>query len=138
MSKETTKPSIKTTTQSSIENIGHLNNNRMSYLLTSIGILLLVFSFISPIGNNQILMYSGMTFILWAILLLYSAPLDYVKRSLMIANIESYYKLADRILNEYEVRYVFCIPPYPKDVFIPNHLRGLQEYLLLLTSKTHV
>ena len=87
-------------------------------------------------GNPQTLAFIGLGLILWGGLFLFIRPISYVKSSLLEATAISTYATIDRIERdlEYNSR-SYYIPPYPKEVYIPEHLKGLKEMIVFISAK---
>ena len=86
-------------------------------------------------GNPQILAFIGLGLVLWGGLFLFIGPVSYVKSSLLEATAISIYTTIDRI--EKDLKYnskSYYIPPYPKEVYIPEHLKGLKEMIVFISA----
>ena len=112
-------------------------------ILGSLSLILSVFDSQTPLaqfipsitGNPQILAFIGLGLVLWGSLFLFIRPISYVKSSLLEATAISIYTTIDRI--EKDLKYnskSYYIPPYPKEVYIPEHLKGLKEMIVFISA----
>lgn len=98
-----------------------------------IGVLSLAFSVIS---NSQVLAFIGLGLTFWGALFFLVRPLTYVKGSLLEATAVSSYVTVDRITRDlkYKGKGLY-IPPYPKEVYLPEHLKGLKEMIVYISAE---
>jgi hypothetical protein len=98
------------------------------------GIISLIFSITT---GSQVLAFIGLGLTFWGALFLLIRPTVYVKGSLLDATAISTYITIDRIIKD--LRYkgkTYYIPPYPKDVYLPEHLKGLKEMIAFISAET--
>jgi len=90
---------------------------------------------LSILTSSQVLAFLGLGLTFWGALFLLIRPVSYVKSTLLDATAISAYTTIDRIIQDLEYKgKSFYIPPYPKDVFIPDHLRGLKELIAFIPA----
>jgi len=99
----------------------------------ALGVLSLAFSVIS---NSQVLAFIGLGLTFWGALFFLVRPLTYVKGSLLDATAISSYATVDRIIRDlkYKGKGLY-IPPYPKEVYLPEHLKGLKEMIVYIPAE---
>ena len=86
-------------------------------------------------GNTQVLAFIGLGLVLWGGLFLLARPVSYVKSSLLEATATSLYTTIDRIKKDLKYNSKsYYIPPYPKEVYIPEHLKGLKEMIVFISA----
>ena len=107
-------------------------------LITAILFLILGISmfFLSIFLDSQIICVTGLGFIFWGALFLFITPLRYVESNFLIISTLPAYMTLDRILNHLSPKNeAYNIPPYPKDVFLPEHLSGLKEMVTFIPAE---
>ena len=86
-------------------------------------------------GNTQILAFVGLGLVLWGVLFILARPLSYVRSSLLEATAISLYATIDRIKKDLKYNSKsYYIPPFPKEVYIPEHLKGLKEMIVFISA----
>jgi len=104
-----------------------------------IGIALLVPGvsslFFSILQESQILAFIGLSLTFWGALFFFVKPVKYIRSDLLsLAELPSYSTI-DRILKDLRFRSgIYYIPPYPSDVYLPEHLKGLKEITVFISS----
>jgi hypothetical protein len=99
--------------------------------LTS-GVLSIVFSLFS---ESQILAFIGLGLTFWGALFIVITPRKYVEGSLLDATAKSSYLTVDRIIKDLKYKGKgYYIPPYPKDVYLPEHLKGLKDLIVFISA----
>jgi hypothetical protein len=97
------------------------------------GALSLVFSIYS---ESQILALIGLGLIFWGTLFLFLKPVNFVEGSLLYNSAVSTYLTIDRILDELSYKGKgYYIPSYPKDVYLPEYLKGLKALVVFISAK---
>jgi hypothetical protein len=90
---------------------------------------------ISLLATSQVLALIGLGLIFWGALFFFITPTRYIESALLEETAFSTYLLIDRIISDLEVEGKgYYIPPYPKDVFLPEHLKGL-KYTVVFVPK---
>lgn len=151
MSKSEDKSSELTTTEYLIETIKQLqteNENlklevkrakgipsgRIGLAFIIPGVLALVFS---VTNNSTILAFIGLGLTFWGALFFFVRPVRYVQSNLLESTALSTYTTIDRIIKD--LRYKgksYYIPPYPKEVYLPEYLKGLKEPVVFISADT--
>ena len=72
---------------------------------------------------------------LWGALFLFVRPVGYVKSSLLDSAAISSYSTIDRIIKELKYKgKSYYIPPYPKEVYLPEYLKGLKDMIVFISA----
>ena len=96
------------------------------------GILSLI---LSIFYTSQILAFVGLGLTFWGALFLLIRPLRYVEGSLLESTTTSVYSTIDRIIKDSGYKGDgYYIPPYPKDVYLPDHLKGLKDTVVFVSA----
>ena len=86
-------------------------------------------------GNTQTLAFVGLGLVLWGGLFILARPVSYVRSSLLEATAISLYATIDRIKKDLKYNSKsYYIPPFPKEVYIPEHLKGLKEMIVFISA----
>jgi hypothetical protein len=98
------------------------------------GTLALIFS---VMNYSNILAFIGLGLTFWGALFFFVRPVRYVKSSLLDSAATSIYTTIDRIINDLKFKgKSYYIPPYPKEVYLPEHLKGLKEPVVFISADT--
>lgn len=85
--------------------------------------------------NSSALAFIGLGLTFWGALFFLIRPVAYVKSNLLDAAAISSYKMIDRIVRDLKYKGKgFYLPPYPKDVYLPEHLKGLKELIIFIPA----
>ena len=108
--------------------------------LARITILLLLSGIISLISSiyydSQIIALIGLGLTFWGALFLFLRPGKQVDASLLYSAAIPAYLTIDRIIKELtEEGKAHYIPPYPKDVYLPEYLKGLKEAVVFVSTE---
>ena len=126
---------LRTETQSLKKQIQTLNRNstlRISIIFTIPGILSLILSIIT---GSQVLAFIGLGLTFWGALFFLVRPIAYVRGSLLSTTAITLYQTVDRIIRDLNCRgKPIYIPPYPKEVYLPQHLGGLKETVIFIPA----
>lgn len=96
------------------------------------GVLALIFSILN---DSSILAFIGLGLTFWGALFFFIKPERHVHESLLDLTAISIYTTVDRIIKDLKIeRNGYYIPPYPKDVYIPEHLKSLKEAIVLIST----
>ncbi|TET65754.1 hypothetical protein E3J49_00810 [Candidatus Bathyarchaeota archaeon] len=138
-----------TSTQYLIETIEQLqaNNENLKLELTKarripsgkIGITLIIPGALSLIfsimNNSQVLAFIGLGLTFWGALFFFVRPIKYVKSSLLDSTAISSYHTIDRIIKDLKYKgKSYYIPPYPKEIYLPEHLKGLKNMIVFISE----
>lgn len=108
-------------------------SSKISILFLISGILSLVFSVYSA---AQMLALIGLGLTFWGVLFLLLNPLKLVEGSLLYNSTVSEYLTIDRIINDFDCKgKAHYIPSYPKDVYLPEYLKGLKASIVFISAK---
>ncbi len=98
------------------------------------GVLALAFSIIN---NSTILAFIGLGLTFWGALFYFIKPIKYVPSSLLDSTVTSTYTTIDRIVKDLTLKgKSYYIPPYPKEVYLPEYLKGLKETVVFISADT--
>jgi hypothetical protein len=104
-----------------------------------IGIVFVVFGVLSLIfsvyGNSSTLAFIGLGLTFWGALFFFVRPIRYVRSTLLDSTAVSSYSTIDRILKDLNYKgKSYYVPPYPKDVYLPDYLRGLKDMIVFISA----
>ena len=117
----------------STRRLGTAVSSRIGIAFLASGISSLVFSVYS---ESQILAFIGLGLTFWGVLFFLLTTLRYVEGSLLNSTAVASYSTIDRIIKD--VKYTgkgYYIPPYPKDVYLPDHLKGLKDTVVFISAE---
>jgi hypothetical protein len=122
-------------TQNLKKQIQTLNPNstiRISIIFTIPGILSLILSITT---ESQVLAFIGLGLTFWGALFYLVRPITYVRGSLLSTTATTLYQITDRIIKDLNIKGKgIYVPPYPKEVYLPQHLKGLKETIIFLSQ----
>jgi len=109
-------------------------SGKIGFALLIIGALSLVGSLIA---SSTTLAFIGLGLTFWGALFLFTRPIKFVRGSLLDWTAISSYTTIDRMLEDldYKGKGVY-VPPYPKDVYLPEYLEGLKEMIVFISAKS--
>ena len=114
-------------------NVESSASGKITVMFLISGVLSLIFSIYSG-ANVLALMGLGLTF--WGVLFLLLKPVNFVEGSLLYNAAVSTYLTIERIINALDHKGKgFYIPPYPKDVYLPEYLRGLKDSVVFISAE---
>jgi hypothetical protein len=96
------------------------------------GILSLAYSIYS---ESSTLAFIGLGLTFWGALFFFARPIKYVRSTLLDSTVHATYTTIDRILKD--LKYTgksYYVPPYPKEVYLPEHLKGLKEMIVFISA----
>lgn len=108
-------------------------SNKIGVALLSIGALLLLYS---TIATSTIIAFIGLSLTFWGILFLFARPTKFVRSEILDSTAISFYETIDRAIDDlnYTGKSTY-IPPYPKEAYLPEHLKGLKELVVFIPAK---
>lgn len=107
-------------------------SGRISIAFIVPGVLALVGSVVS---NSPVLAFIGLGLTFWGGLFFFFRPTKYVKSSLLDSVAVSSYSTIDRIIRDLKYKgQGYYIPPFPKEVYLPEHLKGLKEMIVFIAA----
>jgi len=96
------------------------------------GALSLIFSIFK---NSQVLAFIGLSLTFWGALFFFVRPVKYVRSSLLDSTAISSYSTIDRIVQDLKYKgKSYHIPPYPKEVYLPEYLKGLKDMIVFISA----
>jgi len=126
--------------QTEIENLkielgkarGRIPSGKIGIILLVPGALSLIFS---VLNNSQVLAFIGLGLTFWGALFFFVRPIKYVKSSLLDSTAISSYSTIDRIVKDLKYKgKSYYIPPYPKEVYLPEYLKGLKNMIVFISA----
>jgi len=108
------------------------SSSRIGIVFAVPGILSLVFSVVTA---SQVLAFIGLGLTFWGALFFLVRPIAYVRGSILGITAVTLYSTIDRIIKDlnYEGKGLY-VPPYPRDVYLPEHLKGLKESIVFISA----
>jgi len=126
--------------QAEIENLklelgkarGRVPSGKIGTIFIVLGALSLIFS---VFNNSQVLAFIGLGLTFWGALFFFVRPVKYVKSSLLDSTAISSYSTIDRIVKDLKYKgKSYYIPPYPKEVYLPEYLKGLKDMIVFISA----
>jgi hypothetical protein len=115
------------------KNLLMVTSYRFGVAFLAAGILSIGFSLFA---SSQVLAIIGLGLTFWGALFFFVTPTRYIESALMENTAFSAYLLIDRIISGLAVEGKgYYIPPYPKDVFLPEHLKGLKDAVVFVPKE---
>jgi hypothetical protein len=113
--------------------VEHSVSGKITVLLLISGILSLIFS-IYAASQSLALIGLGLTF--WGALFIFLKPVNFVEGSLLYNAAFSAYLTIERIINEFNYKGKgYYVAPYPKDVYLPEYLKGLKDSVVFISAE---
>jgi hypothetical protein len=110
-----------------------LNSFRIALLLLAVGVDLLILSVFSA---SQILAFIGLSLTFWGALFILITPQKHVEGSFLVTSTLPAYMTIDRMLKDLKPKNeAYNIPSYPRDVYLPEYLKGLKEMVTYIPSE---
>jgi hypothetical protein len=86
--------------------------------------------------ESQIFAFIGLGLTFWGALFILITPKRYVEGSLLDSAAIPSYLTIDRIINDLKYKgRGYYTPPYPKDVYLPAHLKGLKDVVFYVSAE---
>jgi hypothetical protein len=106
--------------------------SRIGVVFAVPGVLSLAFSVIT---GSQVLAFIGLGLTFWGALFFLVRPIAYVRGNILGITSVTLYSTIDRIIKDLkcEGRGLY-VPPYPRDVYLPEHLKGLKESIVFISA----
>jgi len=118
--------------KSELKNINRIPSGKIGIAFIVPGVAALIFSILE---DSQILAFIGLGLTFWGALFLFIKPVRYVKGELLHSTSLSSYLTVDRIIKDLKFKgKSYYIPPYPKDVYLPEYLKGLKEMTVFISA----
>jgi hypothetical protein len=113
-----------------------VNSNLMAILFLASGIAMLALSIFAA---SQIVAFIGIGLTFWGALFLLIAPQRHVEGTFLENTAIPFYMTLDRTIKDFAPKgEAYCIPPYPRDVYVPEHLKGLKEIVVFIPAENAV
>lgn len=113
--------------------VSHSSTNRIAVILLISGVITLVFSMYS---QNQVLAFIGLGLTFWGALFVFLEPQRLVNGSLLYNTSLSTYLTINRIIDDFNYKGEgYYIPPFPKDAYLPEYLKGLKASVVFISAK---
>jgi hypothetical protein len=111
-------------------------SGKIGFALLLAGALTLSYSFVT---SSSTLAFIGLGLTFWGALFLFAKPIRFVKGSLLDSTVISFYTTIDRMIEDlkYEGKGIY-IPAYPKEAYLPEHLKGLKEMVIFIPAQDTV
>jgi len=110
-----------------------LPSSKIGFTLLIIGVPVLVASIAA---TSTILAFIGLSLTFWGVLFLFAKPTKFVRSTLLDSTALSSYTTIDRIVDDlnYKGKPTY-IPPYPKEAYLPEYLKGLKEMIVFISAE---
>ena len=110
-----------------------LTSVRIALLFLISGITLFV---LAVFLGSQVICVIGLGLVFWGALFLLITPQKYVESSFLISSTLPVYLNIDRMLNDLHLKNeAYNIPPCPKYMYLPEHLKGLKEMVTFIPAE---
>ena len=108
-------------------------SGKIGFILLAIGALTLIGS---VINTSTALAFIGLGLVFWGALFLFARPIKFVRGTLLDSTAISSYTTIDRITEDlnYEGKPIY-VPPYPKEAYLPEYLKGLKEMVVFIPAE---
>jgi len=108
-------------------------SGKIGFILLTIGVLALAGS---VINTSTVLAFIGLGLTFWGALFLFARPLKFVTSTLLDSTAISSYTTIDRMILDldYKGKPIY-IPPYPKEAYLPEYLKGLKEMVVFISAE---
>ena len=108
-------------------------SGKIGFILLAIGALTLIGSVVK---TSTVLAFIGLGLTFWGALFLFARPIKFVKSTLLDSTAISSYTTIDRMIQDlnYKGKPIY-IPPYPKEAYLPEYLKGLKEMIVFIPAE---
>ncbi len=108
-------------------------SGKIGFVMLAIGALVL---FGSVVITSSVLAFIGLGLTFWGALFFFARPIRFVRGTLLDSTAISSYRTIDRITEDldYKGKPIY-IPPYPKEAYLPEYLRGLKEMIVFIPAE---
>jgi len=108
-------------------------SGKIGFILLAIGALMLAGSVVS---TSTVLAFIGLGLTFWGALFLFARPVKFVRGTLLDSTAISSYTTIDRMMQDlnYKGKPIY-IPPYPKEAYLPEYLKGLKEMIVFIPAE---
>ncbi len=117
-----------------LKKIKDIPSGKIGFAFIIPGALALIFSILN---NSNVLAFIGLGLTFWGVLFFFVRPVRYVQSSLLDSTAISTYTTIDKIVKDLKFKgKSYYIPPYPKEVYLPEYLKGLKETVVFISADT--
>ncbi|MFX0080049.1 MAG: hypothetical protein ACFE8O_12505 [Candidatus Hermodarchaeota archaeon] len=110
-----------------------LPSSKIGFTLLIIGALVFVASIIATSAS---LAFIGLGLTFWGALFLFAKPVKFVRSTLLDSTVLASYTTLDRIVDDLGCKgKPIYIPPFPKEAYLPEYLRGLKEMVVFISAR---
>jgi len=108
-------------------------SGKIGFILLALGALTLIGS---VVNTSTVLAFIGLGLTFWGALFLFSRPVKFVRGTLLDSTAISTYTTIDRMTEDlnYKGKPIY-IPPYPKETYLPDYLKGLKEMIVFIPAE---
>ncbi|HML02295.1 MAG TPA: hypothetical protein VK487_02865 [Candidatus Bathyarchaeia archaeon] len=90
----------------------------------------------SIVADSQVMAFIGLGLTFWGALFFLVQPSKLVRGSLLDATAAASYSTIDRMMSNLNYKgECWYIPPYPKQAYLPEHLKGLKEMIIFIAAE---
>jgi hypothetical protein len=115
-----------------LQALNRKSSSRIGIVFAVPGILSLAFSVIT---GSQVLAFIGLGLTFWGALFFLVRPIAYVRGSILGITSVTLYSTIDRMIKDLNYKgNGLYVPPYPRDVYLPEHLKGLKESIVFISA----
>jgi hypothetical protein len=116
-----------------LQTLNRKSATRIGIVFAVPGILALGFSVVTA---SQVLAFIGLGLTFWAALFFLVRPIAYVRGSILGMTAVTLYSTIDRMVKDLGYKGTgLYIPPYPRDLYLPEHLKGLKEAIVFIPAE---
>jgi len=108
-------------------------SGKIGLILLAVGALTLVGSVVQ---TSAVLAFIGLGLTFWGALFFFARPIKFVPSTLLDSTAISSYTTIDRMIQslDYKGKPIY-IPPYPKEAYLPEYLKGLKEIIVFIPAQ---
>jgi hypothetical protein len=91
---------------------------------------------LSVFVRSNVIALVGLGLLFWGALFLFISPKRRVDGRFLFDNVLAMYATVERIIAEFKIKGKgYHIPPYPKDIYLPEHLKGLKDPIVFVPDE---
>ena len=108
-------------------------SGKIGFILFAIGAMTLAGSVVK---TSTVLAFIGLGLTFWGALFLFARPIKFVRSTLLDSTAISSYTTIDRMIQDLNHKgKPIYIPPYPKEAYLPEYLKGLKEMIVFIPAE---
>jgi hypothetical protein len=116
-----------------LQTLNRKSATRIGIVFAVPGILALGFSIVTA---SQVLAFIGLGLTFWGALFFLVRPIAYVRGSILGMTAVTMYSTIDRMIKDLGYKGTgLYVPPYPRDLYLPEHLKGLKEAIVFIPAE---